>query len=424
MATYHNILVDVPNEKGVHAKTAGAKREKYVYQYTKHYRNKNGDARHKSRAIGKLDPKTGKMYPNDYYFEHYNIPPELCDIKILDYGYTYLTLELSRRMGLFESLEEAFGSKRALELLTISSYMIREGNVMDAIDDWQNKNYLPNEVKKLNSQTTSKAFSLITHEERMKFFTIWIEHAFKGETVCYDVTSISSYAKDMPSVARGYNRDGENLEQFNLGMFCDEVTMTPLYYQRYNGSITDKTNLTPVITAHELGLKQIKMVLDGGFWSQNCLTTLFGCCDNFTVGMPPSTAEAKKMIEDCGNGIQSYANELNGYRHIYSRQSEITMYGISRKMILYFDAYRHLTECEMLTNYIEKLKAELKKLKRYPKNKLERYTPYFTITKHDSGGGFDFAVDSIKVDAARKSKGFFLLFTTDINVTPEKTLAI
>jgi transposase len=41
-------------------------------------------------------------------------------------------------------------------------------------------------------------------------------------SVCYDVTSISSYSQEMVSVERGYNRDGDDLAQFNLGMFCNE----------------------------------------------------------------------------------------------------------------------------------------------------------------------------------------------------------
>ena len=85
-------------------------------------------------------------------------------------------------------------------------------------------------------------------------------------TVCYDVTSISSYSQEMVSVERGYNRDGKDLAQFNLGMFCDEVSKTPLYYDRYSGSLTDRTNLSSVLAnAKSVGINKVKMVLDGGF---------------------------------------------------------------------------------------------------------------------------------------------------------------
>jgi transposase len=79
----------------------------------------------------------------------------------------------------------------------------------------------------------------------------------------------------MTSVERGYNRDGEDLAQYNLGMFCDEYTRMPLYYNRYNGSLTGKANLAYVLAnAKAVGIERVKMVLDGGFWSQECLSYL------------------------------------------------------------------------------------------------------------------------------------------------------
>lgn len=77
----------------------------------------------------------------------------------------------------------------------------------------------------------------------------------EGKSVCYDVTSISSYATNMTDVERGYNWDHEDLCQFILGMFCDEETKIPLYYNRYNGSLSDRTNLAYVLAnANALGI--------------------------------------------------------------------------------------------------------------------------------------------------------------------------
>jgi len=71
-----------------------------------------------------------------------------------------------------------------------------------------------------------------------------VKTALGDGSVCYDVTSISSYSQAMPAVERGYNRDSDDLAQYNLDMFCDECSKTPLYYNRYNGSLTNKTNLS------------------------------------------------------------------------------------------------------------------------------------------------------------------------------------
>ena len=69
MAIYSKTPIDIPDDIGVHVKSAGAKGEKYVYKYVKYFRNKEGKPRNKSKIIGKLDEATGKMFPNDNYFE-------------------------------------------------------------------------------------------------------------------------------------------------------------------------------------------------------------------------------------------------------------------------------------------------------------------------------------------------------------------
>jgi transposase len=189
-------------------------------------------------------------------------------------------------MGLYECLSASFGI-HTMEIIIMAAYIIREGNAMDGIDDWQQRNYF-NEYNKLRtSQSCSRSFVNITAKQRYSFFKKWITKSFTGGSVCYDVTSISSYSQGMTEVEHGYNRDNENLCQFNLGMFCDEASKTPLYYSRYNGSLTDKTNLSYVLADFkDLGISRVKMILDGGFWSEECIKTLEGYCDAFTIGMP------------------------------------------------------------------------------------------------------------------------------------------
>ncbi|MGI6680869.1 MAG: hypothetical protein ACOX3T_05230 [Bdellovibrionota bacterium] len=57
----------------------------------------------------------------------------------------------------------------------------------------------------------------------------------------YDVTSISSYSKKISILEFGYNRDMDKLPQINIGICYGSTTKLPLFYQVYNGSITDKT---------------------------------------------------------------------------------------------------------------------------------------------------------------------------------------
>ena len=416
-------LVAIPEDKGIHIKTAGVKREKYVYKYIKYYRNEEGEARSKAKAIGKYDETTGKMQPNGNYYEMYKIDAEMADITVLEYGYQYLIREISKKIGLTESLREAFG-KEATDIINIAGYIIREGNAMDGIEDWQQRNYMAENSHILNSQTTSKIFGEISIQGQEAFFKDWVGKAYNGGSVFYDVTSISSYSKEMTEVEWGYNRDGDKLAQFNIGMFCDKETKTALYYNRYNGSLTDKSNLSYVMAnANAVGIKEVSMIVDGGFFDEKCFQGLREYCKSFTVGMPGKLVESKDAIAKYGDGIDSYTNKLTDKHHIYCRQIETEIYGSQGRMLLYYDVYSHASKCDEISEEIERLKLELSGLKRYPRAKLARYKPYFTIAKHRDGNGFDYSVDAQKVEKLRKDKGYFLIFTTEKDLSPSDILA-
>lgn len=415
-------LVDIPDDKGVHIKSAGAKGEMYIYKYVKYYRNAAGEPRNKAKAIGKLDPASGRMIPNRNYFELFHVEPSLPDVDIWDYGYSYLVVKVCRDIGLLTCLSRVFG-ERAMDIIVMAAYMIREGNAMDGLDDWQQRNYFPGYDRLLTSQASSRIFTSLTRAKQNEFFAYWVKETLGDGSVCYDVTSISSYAQAMPAVERGYNRDGEELAQFNLGMFCDEVSKMPLYYNCYNGSLTDRTNLSYVLAnAKSVGIERVKMILDGGFWSEECLTSLHACCEAYTVGMPLHLKESERLLLAHGAGIEKYAHEVPGHQHVSCVAVETVLYGVRGRVLIYYDSWNHLNQCVDLSHTIDRLKAELESLERYPKSRLNRYKPYFTLTKHEQDNGFDYTVDMEKIDHMRARKGYFLLFSTDMVSSPADLL--
>ena len=163
------------------------------------------------------------------------------------------------------------------------------------------------------------------------------------------------------------------------------------------------------------------MVVDGGFMDKGCLASLHDLCNAFIVGLPAHLKESQNILASHGGSVNHYANELT-VPHTFCIAVDSEIHGVSGKILLYFDALSHVLLCNELSESITRLKAELSALKRYPKNKLKRYEPYFTLTKHKQGCGFDFEVDMDKVEILRNKKGFFLIFTTDMESTPEDTL--
>ena len=120
MIVHSRSLVDIPNDEGVHVKTAGARGEKYVYKHVKYFRNAEGKPRNMSKSIGKFDEATGKMHPNSNYFELYHIDPSMPDISVWDYGFSYLAVKVCRDMGLLECLNRAFGERARLSANLVS----------------------------------------------------------------------------------------------------------------------------------------------------------------------------------------------------------------------------------------------------------------------------------------------------------------
>ncbi|MDR2203532.1 MAG: hypothetical protein LBE76_04425 [Nitrososphaerota archaeon] len=79
----------------------------------------------------------------------------------------------------------------------------------------------------LTNQTVSKLFASLTNHERMSFFKEWIKIAIQKEYLAYDVTSFSTYAKNIDDTEIGYNRDGESLPQINLALYMGQKTQLP-----------------------------------------------------------------------------------------------------------------------------------------------------------------------------------------------------
>lgn len=421
MKSKDKYLVPVPDDKGVHIKSAGAKGEKYVYKYVKFFRNSEGYPRNKARSIGKLSTEPGMMIPNSNYFEIYKVAASLPDVAVWDYGYTWLFQKVCNDTGLADILHAVFGPRSA-ELAAMAAFIIREGNIMDHMAEWQERNYLSDIDHPVTSPEASRFFSSITQEERIAFFRLWVKRHYGGKSVCYDVTSVSSYATNLPEVERGYNRDHEDLAQFNLGMFCDEDTRMPLYYDRYNGSLTDRSNLSCVlVNAEDIGIKHVHMFMDGGFWSEECIQSLARECDAFTLGMPVYLTDAEQAIRQCRNQIERYANELPDY-HIYCMGIDSTLYGVSGRIMVYYDPWNHANLCSELSESIARMEAELKKCRRYPKSKLKYFSRYFRLTKHEDDNGFDYEADTEKIENQRKNKGFFLLFTNDMEASASSLL--
>ena len=423
MANFYNIITDIPNDKGLTIRRSG--NYNYLYKYTKHYR-KNGVPRHKSLLLGRLTDD-GKLIPNNNYFNHYGITPNYSNSETVNYGATFAIEQTALDIGLTEVLEETLPTEIVKAVETIIEYMIIDGGAMADLSDWRVRNRTIHSSDDINltSQKISKILQSITSEQIQRFFEKWIaKNLIKGEsTLCYDVTSISSYSKNITDVEYGYNRDGEKLPQINVGVFTDGFNKLPIYYEKYNGSLSDKTNLIYLLqNAKGAGISDVDLTLDGGFWWRECFKNLDELMLSFTTKLSINSAKvAKNFYLKNRNTIKSPYNWCKSFAGIHAVEQSMEVACVYGRVILYYDEKLQYEKMESLQNDIDKLESELACAKKMPTD-LTKYNKYFIIEPADNAQKFTYKWDGDKIQTLYDKLGFFILFTTNMKRTREQVL--
>ncbi len=141
---------------------------------------------------------------------------------------------------------------------------------------------------------SSKTLSILTQRlglmerERRQFTRKWIaRYGHSSQAAVFDITSLSSYSELSDFVEWGYNRDGENLPQINLGMIYAEDCRLPLHYQIYPGGIRDVSTLKNMVRHLKLSdLKQMIFMPDRGFYSGQNVSDMKEAELVFVIPMP------------------------------------------------------------------------------------------------------------------------------------------
>ena len=167
-----------------------------VYKVTRSYRNTKGQPTSNRIAIGRLDPLSNMLIPNDTYWEYYDdntieTLPSYDSVRSV--GASFVLGRIIASLGITDMLDECLGKSRSALALTTVLYMAARGNVLEYITDFC-EGFTLNESP-LSSQKASSLFSSITHDECMAFFKVWLAAQEAGAYLAYDVTSLSSYAK-------------------------------------------------------------------------------------------------------------------------------------------------------------------------------------------------------------------------------------
>jgi transposase len=422
----HTERVPMPEKKVTYKK--GAKGSVYVYYTLRAYRNKDGKPTSDEVAIGKKDMLTGMLIPNSRYYELFaadapigckNSKPIVPD-KIAAYGNIHALQEIAVQIGLLPILERCFPEKWP-QLLAAAFYMLCEGNVMMYLDDWFDETELPFAAPMSDLQC-SRMFASITYEQRMRFFTEWVNSRSEQEYIAYDVTSISTYSQGIDIAEWGYNRDKERIPQINLGMYYGVTTHLPLYYNIYSGSINDKSHLPFMLTnTEQLGMKRIRFVLDCGFITGENLRYMQTNGYFYVTSLPTHRLDAVKLIDTYKYSVRKAANRINEYE-MYGVPIDFNLSGQTMKAHLYFAPEKQALDEKELYAHLERLRAELEKMGR-TKRISKKYMDFFNIVQ-EKAKKFSFTPDNDKIDERLSRAGFFILLSNDPDMSSSEVLKV
>jgi transposase len=227
------------------------------------------------------------------------------------FGATYLLAEIAKKIKLFDVLQSVFPKLWAF-IFNLISFIIIKNDKMDSCNDWLDDT-IAFDSGSMASQRISELFDTIKKSEINLFYQKWIKIVKENEFIALDITSISTYSKNIEDAEDGYNRDKDNLPQFNICMLFGEQTYLPMYQTIYDGSLNDVTTLKNTITEFSalIGDFNFMLVMDKGFYSQENINYMISNDGlKFVISVPFTNLYSKELIKIASNDIITADNYI------------------------------------------------------------------------------------------------------------------
>lgn len=278
----------------------------YAYEVTSEM--VDGKKKTVSRYLGRVDPETNELMekiPEKSKAHREKISMQrsikvLEDIRVGDYGGTYLLDQIQRSIHLGDQLNEAFGNA-ATPMLTVGMGLIYSDGIFDSVegklDSMWTKDYYGVEGT-WDSGTLSRFTKTLgeSHGANMeKFFGLRISE--NKDITAWDTTTMGTNT-DMDGLAEynPSNKDNENLKQVKLGLATD-LRGIPLMYRFYPGALSDMDTLERMSDdIARFGGSDAIYVMDRGFCSGSNLKYMSDKGYRFVLPAPISGKAVKRLL--------------------------------------------------------------------------------------------------------------------------------
>lgn len=341
---------------------------------------------HHYETVGKAKEKGGPIDFGHMYKAVQKAQGETVPAKSVTLVGEKLVLDrMSSTSGLRRTLVKSFGKDRAETIFNLACYLICTGDALANSPAWHEERGL----RVLDAPGISELLPLLNEESCSVFFRNWTALHARNRTLCYDITGVSTYAKDMTMDEFGCNRDHEKwFRQINLAMLTDEESHLPLAFRMVNGPLGDVQTLKDTIRDLAMyGATPNGMVMDRGSWNAEKLQMLTDAGIKYMIPVPGSVGWARKLVSDFRSEVfnSTPLKEDDG-----SYTFACTVYDPLKtgKRIWAHVLYSPAMEAEHKQRFVDKYMTCRKELQDGTPDERHQdfYDEYFTISTRGRGG--------------------------------------
>ena len=201
-------------------------------------------------------------------------------------GIDLLCNSQAKRLELTDLLSQVFGSELSCRILTLVFFCARgKREPLYSASIWSKDEILP--AEDLTENDIAKTLADISPSQILQFQSMWLKKFPREDNLSLDITSVSSYSREIADVMWGYNRDRENLPQINLLMMISMSSKLPVWHEILPGAISDISTVEDTFKLlHNLGDSPRNIVFDRGFASAHNFAILHKYKCKYTCGIP------------------------------------------------------------------------------------------------------------------------------------------
>ena len=374
------------------------------------------------KLIGKMIDEEW-MIPNEYFEQYYpdvcveQETPEFSDT--LRIGCFLVVQKLFRDLQIEDVLSSIFGDL-GLFIEDIVSYMItNESCTFQYYSNFMRNHPVMDKNMRDDTQISRLLKYNIKEEDINLFLRAWNQMNNTKECVYvgYDSTNFNTNAYGIELADYGHPKVDEGLPQYNLAYAVNQKDSTPLFYELYDGSVIDNTELEIMLEeAKEFGHEKLGVLMDRGYISEKNIKALRTKGYEYILMMKQNQRICQEIIEEYGAAVQSLEGYYIGEHGVYGTTVKKQLYGQETNIHVYYDDIRASEEKVALMSRYETWEKEIEKkvAKRIAtEGEMKKYRKVFKLKYDQNGYLVAYQRNSRYIKEEIRNLGFFFIITSE-----------